>query len=66
MAPIWDPSKTDTITYRHLPPPGDDTELCTDVLQDTLFALHSLPPALLFDNTKRSSVWGDIVTKTTK
>ena len=45
---------------------GDDTELCTDVLQDTLFALQSLPPALLFDNTKRNSVWGDIVTKTTK
>ncbi|XP_063677273.1 E3 ubiquitin-protein ligase HERC2-like isoform X2 [Bolinopsis microptera] len=45
---------------------GDDTELCTDVLQDTLFALQSLPPALLFDNHKKSSVWGDIVNKTTK
>ena len=45
---------------------GDDTELCTDVLQDTLFALQSLPPALLFDNNKRSSVWSDIVTKTTR
>lgn len=31
---------------------GEDTELCTDVLQDTLFALQSLPPSLLYDNSK--------------
>jgi len=36
------------------------------VLQDTLFALQSLPPGLLFDTNKRSSVWVDIVNKTTR
>ena len=45
-------------------PPGDDTELCTDVLQDTLFALQSLPAGLLF--ASQSGVWSDVVTKTTK
>ena len=39
-------------------------ELCTDVLQDTLWALESLPPALLFDS--RSPVWSDIVNKTVR
>lgn len=40
---------------------GEDSDLCTEVLQEAYEILHGLPVALLFDSTSVSSVWLDVV-----
>ena len=44
---------------------GEDADLCSEVLQESLEALQSLPEATLFD-TGVSSVWIDVVERTVK
>lgn len=43
---------------------GEDADLCTEVLVESLEALQSLPEATLFDGV--SSVWLDVVERTLK
>jgi len=43
---------------------GEDADLCTEVLEESLEALQSLPEATLFDGV--SSVWLDVVERTLK
>jgi len=43
---------------------GEDSDLCSEVLVESLEALQSLPEATLFDGV--SSVWLDVVERTTK
>ena len=40
---------------------GEDSDLCTEVLQEAYEILHELPVALLFDSTSVSNVWLDVV-----
>ena len=40
---------------------GEDSDLCTGVLTDSLEVLHELPVALLFDTASVSNVWVDVV-----
>ncbi len=44
---------------------GSDIDLCSDLLQDTVNALWTLPPASLFD-ANVSPVWMEVVERTTK
>jgi len=43
---------------------GEDADLCTEVLVESLEALQSLPAATLFDGV--SSVWLDVIDRTSK
>ena len=45
---------------------GEDGDLCTDLLEETLDALRLLPPASLFDESTVSSVWLEVVDRTSK
>ena len=45
---------------------GEDSDLCTELLQETLEALVLLPPASLFDQSNVSSVWMEVVERTSK
>ena len=42
---------------------GEDSDLCTDLLQETLDALTMLSPATLFDESSVSPVWLEVVGK---
>lgn len=42
---------------------GEDTEMCSEVLQEALALLEPLPPASLFHTQGLSSVWLDAVDK---
>lgn len=42
---------------------GEDCDLCSDLLLDTLEALRALPEALLFKERKMSPVWIDVMEK---
>lgn len=42
---------------------GEDCDICSELLLETLEALRALPEALLFDESKMSSVWIDILEK---
>lgn len=45
---------------------GEDADLCTDLLQDSLDALLTLPEASMFDPTAISEVWWEVVGRTTR
>ncbi|KAI8508669.1 E3 ubiquitin-protein ligase herc2, partial [Branchiostoma belcheri] len=45
---------------------GDDADLCTELLQESLDALRTLPEATLFDESSVSSVWLEAVERATK
>jgi E3 ubiquitin-protein ligase HERC2 len=45
---------------------GEDSDLCTELLQETLDALIMLPEASLFDANQVSSVWLEVVERTSK
>lgn len=46
--------------------PGDDADLCSELLQESLGALRALPEATLFDEGTVSSVWLEVVERATK
>lgn len=41
--------------------PGEDADLCSELLQESLDALRALPEASLFDENTVSSVWLEVV-----
>ncbi|CAB0009589.1 unnamed protein product [Nesidiocoris tenuis] len=45
---------------------GEDADLCTEILQESLDALRSLPEANLFDENEVSQVWMEVVDRSTK
>lgn len=45
---------------------GEDADLCSEVLQESLDALRSLPEATLFDETNVSPVWLEVVERSAK
>ena len=45
---------------------GEDADLCSELLQESLDALQSLPEATLFDEGCVSSVWLEVVERATK
>ncbi|XP_023810269.2 E3 ubiquitin-protein ligase HERC2 isoform X5 [Oryzias latipes] len=45
---------------------GDDADLCTELLQESLDALRALPEATLFDEATVSPVWLEVVERATK
>uniref|UniRef100_A0AAY4E4J6 E3 ubiquitin-protein ligase HERC2 n=1 Tax=Denticeps clupeoides TaxID=299321 RepID=A0AAY4E4J6_9TELE len=45
---------------------GDDADLCSELLQESLDALRALPEASLFDEGTLSSVWLEVVERATK
>ncbi len=45
---------------------GEDSDLCTELLQESLDALRSLPAGMLFDEAAVSSVWLEVVERATK
>ncbi len=45
---------------------GEDSDLCTDVLQEASEILQELPVALMFDSSSISRVWLDVVERTMK
>lgn len=45
---------------------GEDTDLCSELLQESLEAMRLLPVATMFDETKVSAVWLEIVEKSIK
>ncbi|XP_048243824.1 E3 ubiquitin-protein ligase HERC2-like isoform X1 [Haliotis rufescens] len=45
---------------------GEDADLCSELLQESLDALRSLPEATLFDEASVSSVWLEVVERATK
>lgn len=45
---------------------GEDADLCSEVLQESLDALRSLPEATLFDESNVSPVWLEVVERSTK
>ncbi|XP_076870833.1 LOW QUALITY PROTEIN: E3 ubiquitin-protein ligase HERC2 [Brachyhypopomus gauderio] len=45
---------------------GDDADLCSELLQESLDALRTLPEATLFDEGTVSSVWLEVVERATK
>lgn len=45
---------------------GEDADLCSELLQESLDALRSLPEASLFDEGTVSSVWLEVVERATK
>ena len=52
----------------HLPCvcPGEDADLCSELLQESLDALRALPEASLFDESTVSSVWLEVVERATR
>lgn len=45
---------------------GEDADLCSELLQESLDALRALPEASLFDEGTVSSVWLEVVERATK
>ncbi|OCT92505.1 hypothetical protein XELAEV_18015562mg [Xenopus laevis] len=45
---------------------GEDADLCSELLQESLDALRALPEATLFDEGTVSSVWLEVVERATK
>lgn len=45
---------------------GEDSDLCTEVLQEALEILHGLSVALLFDTASVSQVWLEVVDRSMK
>ncbi|XP_014251481.1 E3 ubiquitin-protein ligase HERC2 isoform X1 [Cimex lectularius] len=45
---------------------GEDADLCTEILHESLEALQSLPEANLFDECGVSTVWMEVVDRSTK
>lgn len=45
---------------------GEDSDLCSELLQESLDALQSLPEASLFDEGSVSGVWLDVVERASK
>lgn len=45
---------------------GDDADLCSELLQESLDALRALPEATLFDEGTVSPVWLEVVERATK
>ncbi|KAK7486952.1 hypothetical protein BaRGS_00021768, partial [Batillaria attramentaria] len=45
---------------------GEDADLCSELLQESLDALRSLPEATLFEDGSVSSVWLEVVERATK
>nr|CAD7453261.1 unnamed protein product [Timema tahoe] len=45
---------------------GEDTDLCSELLTESLDALHSLPEATLFDESSVSPVWLEVVDRSDK
>ena len=45
---------------------GEDSDLCCDLLQESLDALRALPEATLYDEKSVSAVWIDTVDRATK
>ena len=45
---------------------GEDSELWTELLQESLEALQSLPEASLFEDGSVSGVWLDVVERASK
>ncbi|KAJ0032136.1 hypothetical protein NQD34_002217 [Periophthalmus magnuspinnatus] len=45
---------------------GDDADLCSELLQESLDALRALPEATLFDEGTVSAVWLEVVERATK
>ncbi|KAK8398901.1 hypothetical protein O3P69_004178 [Scylla paramamosain] len=45
---------------------GEDSDLCTELLHESLEALETLPEATLFDESAVSSVWLDVVERSQK
>lgn len=45
---------------------GEDTDLCTELLTESLDALRILPVATLFEEDKVSTVWLDVVERSSK
>lgn len=45
---------------------GEDTDLCGELLSESLEALQLLPPAALFDDSNVSPVWLEVVEKSSK
>lgn len=45
---------------------GEDTDLCGELLLESLEALQLLSPATLFDDTSVSPVWMEIVERSSK
>lgn len=45
---------------------GEDADLCSEVLQESLDALRSLPEATLFDEASVSPVWLEVVERSAK
>ncbi|XP_021378315.1 E3 ubiquitin-protein ligase HERC2-like isoform X2 [Mizuhopecten yessoensis] len=45
---------------------GEDADLCSELLQESLEALQSLPEATLFDEGSVSSVWLEVVERASK
>ncbi|XP_072258440.1 E3 ubiquitin-protein ligase HERC2 [Pyxicephalus adspersus] len=45
---------------------GEDADLCSELLQESLDALRALPEATLFDESTVSSVWLEVVERATK
>ena len=46
--------------------PGEDADLCSELLQESLDALRALPEASLFDESTVSSVWLEVVERATR
>lgn len=44
---------------------GEDSDLCSELLQESLDALQALPEATLFDESHLSKVWLEVVDKAT-
>lgn len=45
---------------------GEDTDLCTELLRESLDALQILPVATLFDETNVATVWLEVVERSVK
>nr|XP_032812660.1 E3 ubiquitin-protein ligase HERC2 isoform X4 [Petromyzon marinus] len=45
---------------------GEDADLCSELLQESLDALQALPEGTLFDETSVSAVWLEVVERATK
>lgn len=45
---------------------GEDSDLCSELLQESLEALQSLPEATLFEEGSVSGVWIEVVERATK
>lgn len=44
---------------------GEDSDLCSELLQESLESLQALPEATLFDESSLSKVWLEVVDKAT-